>query len=67
MARMRLACAMKTLHNLSCLGYNGPMNKRVQQYLSEIGKKGGEAKTPAKKRASRENGKKGGRPRKDGK
>lgn len=31
-------------------------------YLAEIGKKGGQAKTPAKQAASRENGKKGGRP-----
>jgi general stress protein YciG len=40
------------------------MNKAVQQYLKEIGKKGGEATTPAKKRASQKNGKLGGRPKK---
>jgi hypothetical protein len=40
------------------------MNKAVQQYLREIGKRGGEARTPAKKSASRKNGKLGGRPKK---
>jgi hypothetical protein len=38
--------------------------KAVAAYLAKIGKKGGEAKTPEKQAASRENGKKGGRPKK---
>lgn len=36
----------------------------LREHLSEIGRKGGRAKTPAKRAASAENGKKGGRPRK---
>jgi hypothetical protein len=35
-----------------------------REYLSIIGRKGGKAKTPAKIKASRENGKLGGRKRK---
>jgi hypothetical protein len=35
-----------------------------RRWMSELGQKGGSATTPAKKRASRKNGKKGGRPRK---
>ena len=35
----------------------------IKDYLSEIGRKGGSAKTPEKKAASRGNGKKGGRPK----
>ena len=38
--------------------------KTVRSFLAKAGAKGGKAKTPAKARASRENGKKGGRPRK---
>ena len=40
------------------------MNK-TSKPAAAPGKKGGQAKSPAKKAASRENGKKGGRPRKD--
>ncbi len=36
----------------------------LREHLSEIGRKGGRAKTAAKRAASAENGKKGGRPRK---
>jgi Protein of unknown function (DUF2442) len=36
----------------------------TKQWMAEVGRKGGQAKTPAKSVASRENGKKGGRPRK---
>jgi Protein of unknown function (DUF2442) len=36
----------------------------TKQWMAEAGRKGGQAKTPAKSAASRENGKKGGRPRK---
>lgn len=36
----------------------------LKEHLAEIGRKGGQAKTPAKRAASAENGKKGGRPRK---
>lgn len=35
----------------------------LKEHLAEIGRKGGRAKTPAKRAASVENGKKGGRPR----
>ncbi len=38
--------------------------KAVAAYLSKIGKKGGEATTPAKQAAARANGAKGGRPKK---
>ena len=36
----------------------------IRQYLAEIGRKGGSVKSDAKAASSRENGKKGGRPRK---
>jgi general stress protein YciG len=36
----------------------------VRDYLATIGRKGGEATTPAKQAASRANGKRGGRPKK---
>lgn len=36
----------------------------LREHLAEIGRKGGKAKTSAKRAASAENGKKGGRPRK---
>lgn len=38
--------------------------KGLKEHLADIGRKGGSAKTPAKRAASVENGKKGGRPRK---
>ena len=38
--------------------------KAVSAYLTQIGKKGGAATTPAKQASSRANGKKGGRPKK---
>lgn len=37
---------------------------RLRDHLAEIGRKGGSARTAAKRAASAENGKKGGRPRK---
>jgi general stress protein YciG len=40
------------------------MNKTVRQYLSEIGKRGGKAITEKKSEAARQNGLKGGRPKK---
>jgi Protein of unknown function (DUF2442) len=36
----------------------------TKQWMATVGRKGGQAKTPAKTAASRANGKKGGRPRK---
>jgi hypothetical protein len=36
----------------------------TKRWMSELGRRGGSAKSEAKARASRENGKKGGRPRK---
>jgi hypothetical protein len=36
----------------------------IKKYLAGIGKKGGQAKSPAKRTASRKNGKLGGRPKK---
>ena len=36
----------------------------IRQFLSEIGRKGGSVKSERKAKSSRENGKKGGRPRK---
>jgi general stress protein YciG len=41
------------------------MSKKLKQYFSELGKKGGSVKSERKSHASRENGKKGGRPRKN--
>jgi len=41
------------------------INREMESlFIQKIGTKGGKAKTPAKVRASRENGRKGGRPRK---
>jgi hypothetical protein len=39
------------------------MDKAVSDYMSEQGRKGGQAKTPAKAAASAANGAKGGRPK----
>lgn len=39
------------------------MDEKVKEYLGEIGKKGGQAKTKVKVTASRNNGRKGGRPK----
>jgi hypothetical protein len=36
-----------------------------RQWMTALARKGGAAKSPAKSQASRQNGKKGGRPRKD--
>ena len=38
--------------------------KIIKNYFSKIGRKGGSAKSERKSHASRENGKKGGRPKK---
>ena len=38
--------------------------KAVSDYLAQIGRKGGKARTPAKAKAVRTNGRLGGRPRK---
>ena len=43
------------------------MNKAVSKYLAEIGRTGGQVSSPAKVRAARLNGQKGGRPAKKGK
>lgn len=40
------------------------MSKQLKQYFSELGKKGGSVKSERKTHACRENGKKGGRPKK---
>jgi len=40
------------------------LNEIIKQYLSELGKKGGSKKSPRKAKASKQNGKKGGRPKK---
>ena len=39
------------------------MSKELKQYFSRLGKKGGSVKSERKSHASRENGKKGGRPK----
>ncbi len=36
----------------------------TQSWMAELGRKGGESTSPEKRRAARENGKKGGRPKK---
>jgi hypothetical protein len=55
----------------SGFGYSAYMNKAIQQYLKEIGKRGGliggKATSAAKTAAARKNGKLGGRPRKEDK
>lgn len=40
------------------------MSKQLKKYFSELGKKGGSVKSERKARASRENGKLGGKPKK---
>ena len=51
--------------------FNSKMNELIQlqdkyiQERNEMQRKGGQSRSEAKKEASRENGKKGGRPRKD--
>jgi len=42
------------------------MNDAVKKYLAEIGKNGGSVTSKAKAEAARKNGKRGGRPRKEG-
>jgi hypothetical protein len=42
------------------------MPKAVREYLAAIGRKGGKAKSAAKRQAVRANGRLGGRPRKHG-
>jgi general stress protein YciG len=37
--------------------------EKIREYARLLGRKGGSASTPAKKRSSKENGKKGGRPK----
>lgn len=41
-------------------------NIKITEYLSKIGKKGGYVKSAVKAKSSRENGKKGGRPKDSG-
>jgi hypothetical protein len=41
------------------------MNEHIHQYLSDIGKRGGKVSGGAKANASRNNGKLGGRPKKN--
>ena len=38
-------------------------NIKITEYLSQIGKKGGSVKSAKKAKSSKENGKKGGRPK----
>jgi len=56
------------LQNLSELGHHSAFMKKipkaVTKWLKEIGAKGGRVTSPAKAAAVRENGKLGGRPRK---
>lgn len=40
------------------------MKNAIAEYLAEIGRRGGSATSPEKAAASRENGRRGGRPRK---
>jgi hypothetical protein len=42
------------------------LDKNIRDYLSKLGKKGGSSTSAAKAKAARENGTKGGRPRKAG-
>ncbi len=44
---------------------NKKLSRTVSLYLAAIGRKGGRMTSPAKKRSSAENGKLGGRPRKN--
>ena len=54
--------------NPSRFGYcDFTMDSAVAKYLKKIGRKGGSVRSKAKAEAARANGKKGGRPRKDGK
>jgi general stress protein YciG len=41
------------------------MSDDLSEAAANLGRKGGQARTPAKARSSKENGKKGGRPKKD--
>ncbi len=41
------------------------MTKELSDAARALGRKGGSSRTPKKQAASRENGKKGGRPKKD--
>jgi len=47
------------------ISYNKSMSKEIKKYLAEIGRKGGSVKSRRKTHASRLNGKKGGRPKKE--
>lgn len=51
--------------NLNLMGSNTELNPEVRAYLSMLGKIGGSKTSEKKKRSSRLNGKKGGRPIKD--
>ena len=46
------------------MGRNVELTEEQRKLLAEIGRIGGSRKTSAKRRACRENGKKGGRPKK---
>jgi hypothetical protein len=43
------------------------MDETIKKYLATIGRKGGVSASKAKADAARENGKRGGRPKKEGK
>jgi len=45
--------------------YTKSMSKEIKKYLAEIGRKGGSVKSRRKTHASRLNGRKGGRPKKE--
>ena len=64
----RLKPCLGTIENLSELGHHAlpvkKLPKAVTKWLKEIGAKGGRVTSPAEAAAVRENGKLGGRPRK---
>lgn len=51
-------------YSLMSAGERGSEEKTLSTHLAELGAKGGQAKTPAKRAAAAANGAKGGRPKK---